>query len=742
MNLSTEALARSSARRPWTTIAIWIVALVTSVGLTSAFLSDSLTTAADFTDNPESKQAQALIDEVRGDQVTTELIVVTSESLSITEPAFQGYVLDIQRRIASLGPTVVAHVGSYLTQDGPVSASGRSALLPVTLAGTDPDANSAHAAAVYEALAELTPPEGIEATITGPATMENEVNRIAEEDLATGETIGLAVALLVLVFVFGAVFAGSVPIIVGIVSIAIALGGASLVGLAFDLSFFVTNMITMIGLAVGIDYSLFIVSRYREERASGFTKMDAIGRAGNTASRAVFFSGMTVVLALLGMLLLPNTIFRSLGIGAILVVIAAVTASLTLLPAILSLLGDRINWLRVRGRSAESNGRKGRFWDRITNMVMRRPLVSLIASAGLLVALSLSYFSINTGFNGVSTLPDDIGSKQAFAVLEAEFSGGLTSPVEIAVGGPSPAGIAELRTRLAADPAFAPQSTVESDAAGSITIISAPLAGDVYSDASIEAVRELRTVTIPAIFDGSGTTVLVGGETAGAVDFLAQTANWTPLVFLFVLGLSFVLLTVAFRSIVIPAKAIAMNLLSVGAAYGLIVMFFQEDVGPAWVKDLADRLGFAQVEVIEAWLPLFLFSVLFGLSMDYHVFLLSRIKERFDLTGNNTGSVAHGLRSTAALITGAAAIMVAVFSGFAAGRLVSFQQMGFGLATAVLLDATIVRSVLVPASMKLLGARNWYLPLWLEWLPEINVEGNTTEPEVIAELEELEPVLV
>jgi RND superfamily putative drug exporter len=742
MNLSSEALARSSARRPWTTIAIWVVALVTSVGLTSAFLGDALTTAADFTDNPESKQAQALIDEVRGDQATTELIVVTSESLSIAEPAFQAYVGDIQRRFASLSPTVVAHVGSYLTQDDPVSASGRSALIPVTLAGTDPDANSAHATALHDALAELTPPEGIEATIAGPATLENEVNRIAEEDLAAGETIGLAVALLVLVFVFGAVFAGLVPILVGILSIAIALGGASLVGLAFDLSFFVTNMITMIGLAVGIDYSLFVVSRYREERASGFNKMDAIGRAGNTASRAVFFSGMTVVLALLGMLLLPNTIFRSLGIGAILVVIAAVTASLTLLPAVLSLLGDRINWLRVRGRSARSKDKQGRFWDRVTNMVMRRPLVSLIASAGLLVALSLSYFSINTGFNGVSTLPDDIESKQAFAVLEAEFSGGLTSPVEIAVAGQATAGIAELRAVLAADPAFAPQSTVESGAAGSITIISAPLAGDVNSDASIEAVRELRTITIPAIFDGAGVTVLVGGETAGTVDFLTQTAKWTPLVFLFVLGLSFILLTVAFRSIVIPAKAIAMNLLSVGAAYGLIAMFFQIGVGPAWVKDLAGRLGFAQVEVIEAWLPLFLFSVLFGLSMDYHVFLLSRIKERFDMTGNNADSVAYGLRSTAAIITGAAAIMVAVFAGFAAGRLVSFQQMGFGLAAAVLLDATIVRSVLVPASMKLLGARNWYLPRWLEWLPEITVEGNTTEPEVIVELEERELVLV
>ncbi len=741
MKLSPAALARSSARRPWATVALWIVALLTSIGLTSALLGDALTTAADFTDNPESKQAQALIDEVRGAAAATELIVVTSDSMSVADPVFRGFVDDIQRRMQDLSPTVVSHVGSYLTEDGPVAESGHSALLPVTLAGTSSDVTAANAAAVHDALAEVRPPDTIEASITGPATLENEFNRIAEEDLATGETIGLAVALLVLVFVFGAVFAGLVPILLGVVSIAVALGSAALVGLAFDLSFFVTNMITMIGLAVGIDYSLFIVSRYREERAAGHHKIDAIGRAGNTASRAVFFSGLTVVLALLGMLLLPNTIFRSLGIGAILVVIVAVAASLTLLPALLSLLGDRIEWLRIRGRSAASRERQGRLWDRLTNAVMRRPVTSLIASAGFLIVLSLSYFSINTGFNGVSTLPDDIESKRAFAVLEADFSGGLTSPVEIVVDGPADAAVDELRAELAAHPAFGSQSTVQA-AAGSIKIISAPLAGDVNSDASIEAVRELRADTIPAVFAGTGATVLVGGETAGTVDFLTQTADWTPLVFLFVLGLSFILLTVAFRSVVIPAKAIAMNLLSVGAAYGLIVAFFQQGVGPAWVKDIAGRLGFAQVEVIEAWLPLFLFSVLFGLSMDYHVFLLSRIKERFDHTGDNADSVAYGLRSTAALITGAAAIMVAVFSGFAAGRLVSFQQMGFGLAAAVLLDATIVRSVLVPASMKLLGARNWYLPRWLEWIPQVNIEGTPAEPEIVVALEERELVTV
>jgi RND superfamily putative drug exporter len=253
--------------------------------------------------------------------------------------------------------------------------------------------------------------------------------------------------------------------------------------------------------------------------------------------------------------------------------------------------------------------------------------------------------------------------------------------------------------------------------------VSVPLTGDVNSETSLDAVRDLRAEIVPAAFGATDADVLVGGETAITVDFVNQTNDFTPIVLTFVLTLSFLLLTVAFRSVVIPLKAIILNLLSVGAAYGMVVVFFQSGVGPGWVKSIAEGLGFSQVDTIEAWLPLFLFSVLFGLSMDYHVFLLSRIREQFDRTKDNTASVAYGLRTTGALITGAAAIMVAVFAGFAAGRLVSFQQMGFGLAVAVLLDATIVRTVLVPASMKLLGERNWYLPSWLEWLPHLEIEG-------------------
>jgi uncharacterized membrane protein YdfJ with MMPL/SSD domain len=741
MRLSTESLARSASRHPWRTLVVWVIALFTAGVLASQFLGGALTTDTDFTNEPEAKQAANLLEvRLRGPNEGTEFVVVTAAS-AVTDPAYRAYVSELQATITALGPDVVQHVGSYLTNEGPVSETGRSTLLPVTLAGVDHTAVGESAVRLVDRVKSIEAPEGFEALVAGPATLENDFIRLAEEGLQQGETIGLAVALVVLVFVFGAVVASLIPILLAVMAIAIALGAAAAFGLAFDLPFFIANIITMIGLAVGIDYSLFIVSRYREERANGLDKLDAITHTGATASRAVFFSGLTVMVALMGMLLLPNTIYRSIGLGAILVVITAVAASLTLLPAVLALMGDKVDALRIRGRRTGWGRRHSRLWDGITGTVMRRPVVSLVLAGGILMVAALPYFSINEGFSGVSTLPDEVQSKKAFLILEKEFSGGLGSPVEIVIDGditPSViSSIEEMREALDADPSFGP-STVEINEAGDLALVSAPLSGDMSSDAALDAVRKLRNEVVPRLFNDGPVDVLVGGDTAYNVDYLDQTTLYTPIVFLLVLGLSFVLLTVAFRSLVIPAKAMAMNLLSVGAAFGLVVLFFQQGVGPDFVKDIAGWLGFGQVEAIEAGLPLFMFAVLFGLSMDYHVFLISRIRERFDRTGDNAGSVAYGLRTSGALITGAAAIMVAVFAGFAAGPLVGLQQMGFGLAVAVALDATIVRSVLVPATMKLLGNRNWYLPSWLEWLPQISIEGRAA-PEMVPESLEADP---
>ncbi len=560
---------------------------------------------------------------------------------------------------------------------------------------------------------------------TGGATLDKDFQEIADSDLRTGELMfGLPMAVVVLIVVFGALVTAAVPIVLALVSIIVALGVSMVFGQYMTVSVFLVNMVVMVGLAVEIDYSLFIVARYREERARGADELEAVQRAGGTAGWAVLFSGLTVMLSLTGLMLIGHDIFVSLGLGAILVVFTGLVASLTLLPALLGLLGDRINGLKLpiiyriqnRGVSDGSGG----FWDIIVRTVMRVPAISVVLTGGLLVAAAAPLFDINIGVSGVSSIPDSFESKKGFLALQRDFSEGMAEPVVIAVDGQVAAedvqqGLDRLRASIAADEAFG-EITESVSPGNDLTRLVIPVAaGDATSQAAISAVERLRNDYIPDAFRGTQAAGYVTGDTAGELDYINVATDGLGVVIPFVLVWSFVLLTLVFRSLVVPLKAIVMNLLSVGAAYGLLVLVFQKGVG-------ADLLGFREVDTVEAWVPAFLFAVLFGLSMDYHVFLLSRIRERFDATGDNTESVAFGVRTTGRLITGAALIMVAVFVGFASGELVMFQQMGFGLAVAVLLDATIVRSVLVPASMRLLGGANWYLPSWLGWLPELNPE--------------------
>jgi RND superfamily putative drug exporter len=736
MRLSPQGVARWSAKRRFTVIGIWVGLLVVGGLLISRYLSGALTTQAEFTNNPDSKQAQQLLEQrLAGPRRANEVVIVRSESKTVTDPQFKAYVQRLVGDLDALGPAVVQQATDpYRAGNRFVSQDRHATLIPVTMAGTLDDADK-NIDKVLDRTLHAQHPDGVRVWVAGEATAAKDANTIAEEDLQQGETIGIVAALVILVVVFGALAAAVVPVVLAITSIVVALGLVSLLGLAFDLSFLVTNMVTMIGLAVGIDYSLFIVSRYREERAHGRDKLAAIAAAGATANRAVFFSGMTVVLALAGMLLTPTTIFRSIAAGAITVVLVAVAASLTLLPALLAVMGDKVNALRVpvlfRRRQQDPERTHG-FWAQVARRVMARPVTSLLGAAGILAVVAVPLVGIRTGVSGISTYPDAVQSKQAFTVLARDFSGGLTSPAQIVVDGDVgsaavTAAIGRLQADLAADRAFGP-STVQTNQAGDLALVEVPVNGDPSGQAATAAVRHLRQVTIPAAFDGTGARVLVGGETAGFIDFVDLTHWYTPLAIAVVLGLSFLLLLVVFRSLVLPLLGVALNLLSAGAAYGLLVLVFQHGIG-------AGLLGFQQVDVIQVWLPLFLFSVLFGLSMDYQVFLLSRIQERHSRTGDTRDAVSFGLRTTGGIITGAAVIMVAVFAGFAAGRLVELQQTGFGLAVAVLIDATLVRSVLVPAAMRLLGRWNWYLPRWLGWLPQLPIEGAApaqaeTEPEL------------
>jgi RND superfamily putative drug exporter len=480
-------------------------------------------------------------------------------------------------------------------------------------------------------------------------------------------------------------------------------------------------MVFMMGLAVGIDYSLFVVARFREERGNSLEVREAVTRSGATAGRAVAISGMTVVLALVGMLLVPHDIFISLGTAAIIVVLVSIAATLTLMPAVLTLLGDRVNSVRlpfVYRSAVHGTGGQSAFWIRISHVVMGQPVVALVLGAGVLLALAIPVLDMNLGQAGVSTFPEELESRRGFEALQRDFPAGLVSPARIVIDGDAAdervgAAIDQLLVALDADGSFgAPTQEVAQD--GSLTVINVPIFGGEYqSDAAILALERLREELIPAALADAPARGLVAGDTALTVDESDQMSASMLVVIPFVLLVSFTLLTLVFRSLVVPIKAILLNLLSVGAAYGLMVLVFNKGYGN-------EIFGFQQVDRIENWVPLFLFAVLFGLSMDYHVFLLSRIREHFNDTGNNTESVAFGLQSTGRLITSAAMIMVAVFSGFAAGSLVMFQQMGFGLAIAVLIDATLVRSVLVPASMKLLGTKNWYFPAWLGWLPDLS----------------------
>jgi len=731
--ISTEGLARLSARRPWWVLGVWAVLLILA-GLAAPSLGDALTTQANFINRPEAVRGDELLEErLRGPHPVTETVIVRSDTATVDDPAFRQTVERVTADLTALDGIVASAVNVYQTgMPQLVSEDRHTTIIPVTIAGTREDSSDRAPDYIAAVEAANTDP-AFQVLTVGTASLNEEISHISEEDLQTGEAIGLPVALIILVVVFGALVAALLPIALALVAIFVSIGVVALVGRQFDLSFFIVNMITMIGLAVGIDYALFVVERYREERRRGHPRVEAIAIAGGTASRAVVFSGLTVILALAGLFLVPTNIFRSLSLGAIVVVAVAVLATLTLIPALLGLLGDRIDWPRRRRYDAATVAAQATHdhetfhrgvWGRIARVVMAHPVISIVLSVGLLVACTLPFLRMNAGFSGASSLPES-DSKTAFDILSANFAAGLISPVEVVVDGnltnPRVQGsIDRLVAALGQDGEFGPV-TVQPNEAGDLALVSAPLMVAPDSVEAEQAIRRLRSETVPAAFEDAPAEVFVAGDVAFNVDFFDLTDTYTPIVFAFVLGLTLVLLLLAFRSIVVPIKALVMNLLSVGAAYGLLVLVFQEGVG-------AGLFGFQQVETIEAWLPLFLFSVLFGLSMDYHVFLLSRIREHFSQTGRNTESVAAGLQSTGRIITGAALIMVVVFSGFAAGRLVTLQQAGFGLGVAVLLDATIVRSVLVPASMALLGDWNWYLPSWLRWLPDLRIEGKAEQP--------------
>ena len=767
----TQHLAAFSARRPWITIAIWILLVIVCLGIAGRFLDSATTTELSLAGRYESEQAAALLqDRLRGPAKSAEIVIIKSDSLTVADPAYRAKVESVHAKISALGPDIVSGgiddsrlsdfapdlvaagvpnvpVSHYyqIIDAGPalspeetmlilpllVSAGQNTVMLHYTLAGTAEEA-IANVPQVIHLVEEANRDPDFTVLIGGDASVAHENNELAEHDLRQGERFGIPVALIVLLVLFGALVATLIPLGLSGVSIVVALAVVALVGQISPLLFFVELMVVMIGLAVGIDYSLLIVLRFKEELNHGLPVREAVARTGNTAGRTVLFSGVTVVLALVGLFIVPASFYQSLALGAILVVLATLAATLTLLPAVLALLGHRVNFLTIPFLSRFSlkgaDTSTGGFWDFITRVVSWQPVISLLIVGIPMIALSWFYWDMRTGLNDVNTFPDKAETKKAFLLMEEEFSfgavtpAGFLSPAEIVIIGDMSdprvrEAVLKLQQSLVADPTFPlpPQPLVVNEA-GDLGLLVLPFPGKSTSPEAADDLALLRERHVAAAFAGLPVEVYVGGLTAEVTDFYGIVRFYTPIVFIFVLGLSFLILMMVFRSIVIPLKAIIMNLLSVGATYGLLVLVFQKGIG-------IELFGFQHADVIDAWLPLFLFTILFGLSMDYHVFLLSRIRERYDESGNNNEAVAYGLRSTAGLITGAALIMVVVFGAFAAGETVVNQLMGFGLAIAVLLDATLVRSVLVPASMEVLGKGNWYLPPFLRWLPDLRVEA-------------------
>jgi uncharacterized membrane protein YdfJ with MMPL/SSD domain len=706
----TERLARASAQHPRRVLAAWGITCVLALAAIVFLLGNALTGEAEQLNNPESQQAYSLLAKRlppppnAKPEFTTDVVLVRSRTVPSSSQQFAQKAREVQAELRRT-PGVL-YVG-----DKPAAQSRQAVVIE---AGLVDDSAGDNVIDFVRSASDQT----FTVFTTGEWTFDTEQSALSLEDLRKGELeFGLPVALIVLLLVFGAIVAGLIPVATALIAILVAVGLTGVVGIFTDLSVFTINMISGMGLALGIDYTLFVVSRFREERTNGREKLDAIEAMGGTASRAVLFSGIAFVIAMFGLLLIPNTIFRSLATGAILVGAISVVAALTLLPAILSLLGDRVNTGRLPliGRSAQQGtAAESRFWGTVVRGVMRRPAVSLVLSTALLIVLALPVLDYQTGEAGIRTMPDRFASKQGFLALEQEFGAGTTDSVQVVVDGPVGApetrsGIEKLAASMRRDRTWRRVET-EWHPNERLAVIEALPAGDSRDQAALDGVQRLRAEEIPA------SRVLVTGETAESVDYFELTDRWLPILIAFVLTLSFVLLTIAFRSIVVAAKAIVLNLLSVGAAYGVLILVFEKGVGN-------ELFGFQQVDFIEAWVPLFLFAVLFGLSMDYHVFLLSRIRERYVQTGDNDAAVSYGIGSTARLITGAALIIIAVFAGFAVGDLVAFQQMGFGVAVSLLIDATVIRSVLLPAAMKLLGDWNWYLPRWLHWLPDFHIEG-------------------
>jgi uncharacterized membrane protein YdfJ with MMPL/SSD domain len=561
----------------------------------------------------------------------------------------------------------------------------------------------------------------------GNTLINDQINAVVSSDLDGSLKISLPLTFLILLVAFGAAVAALVPLVLAISALLAAFGVFGIFSqLVEPVSPYASQLIVLVGLAVAIDYSLFMITRFRSERRGGRERLAAIEIASSTAGRAVFFSGLAVMISLAGLFLLPVSIFRSMAIGTIAVIAVSVVGSLVFLPAVLSILGDGVD----RGGIPflpRRLGEAGGAWAVIVRAVMHRPVIAAVAAAVVLLALASPVSRLHLGESDITSFPQSVDGVRAYEQLQTHWPQGtllgfsvvVTQAEQVA----TQAAIARLEPALLGVPGLSGPAQHAMSKDGRVESVSVVMSGGENDPANWQIVRHVRTDVVPAIFGGlPGVSASVGGSAAVSLDQTQIYTDGMGRIFVFVLGLSFILLLLVFHSIVIPIKAILLNLLSTGAAFGALVLVFQE----GW---FGTRLGVRATDVIQNWVPIFVFTILFGLSMDYEVFILSRVKEALDQGADSHAAVARGITLTAGTVTSAAAIMVVVFAIFVTLRLVIIRELGLGLAVAVFVDATIIRGVLLPATMRLLGDWNWYLPSFLHWLPRITIEGELLGPE-------------
>jgi uncharacterized membrane protein YdfJ with MMPL/SSD domain len=750
LNLAARA-GRWSAAHWKTATLLWVGFVIAAVVLGRAAGTVSLTDSEQGTG--ETARAQAILSDAGFKTPASESVLIQSKSLRASDAQFRAVVADVARTLRAKHAVVRLRVNG----PGQVSADAHSQLVQFDIAGKLEDSTD-KVVPLLAAVARVQKAHpGFTVAEFGFASATKQLDDTIGKDFQKAETLSVPITFLILLFAFGSFVAAGVPVLLAFTAVLGSLGLSQLASHVFHASDATQSVMLLMGMAVGVDYSLFYLKREREERAAGHEGHDGLFRAAATSGQAVLISGLTVLIAMAGMLFAGSKIFTSIGIGAMLVVFTALVGSLTVLPALLGRLGDNVElgirqviaagairvvgrkrapdwllWLRNKRtllRWAKGDRQESRVWGVVLRGSMRFPLLAVIVAGGALVVLTLPVFSMHTKLLSFSDLPQNLTIVKTYDKIQAAFPGS-PAPAHVVVKGvdvDSPVfrqAIAGLERRALATGQIHRPIQVAVNPDGTVARIDMPLAGDGEDAVAYRALNTLRNDVLPPFVSAlpEGTQALVTGDTAGSYDFNQTMKHRIWWVFAFVLGLAFALLLIVFRSIVIPVKAIILNLLSVGAAYGVLVWIFQDG-------HLSGLLNFKSNGAIVTWLPLFLFTVLFGLSMDYHVFILSRVKELVDRGVPTDEAVARGIRTTASTVTSAAAVMVAVFAIFATLSTLDIKQMGVGLAVAVLLDATIIRGVLLPAAMKLLGDWNWYLPRWLEWLPRLNVEAELPEGE-------------